>query len=201
MTRRVEALGSASGVRYHREHSEQLRLFDGTQALLRPLCASDAPMLQAGFEAASEESRYLRFFGYKRELSAAEAHTLAAVDLEQRFALGAVGAPGTPIEGMPMGVARFERFGEGRAEAAVLVIDAFQGKGLGRCLLQRLGEAAAERGLATLEFTTLAINRGLIATVKSAYEEVALSCPEPGMLCLTTRLRLSEAGDAARIRS
>ncbi|CAN0563922.1 unnamed protein product, partial [Laminaria digitata] len=53
--------------------------------------------------------------------------------------------------------------------------DAHPGQGLGRVLLAHLGEAAAERGIETLLFTTLAINRGLLSAVRGSFSEVRTS--------------------------
>ena len=48
-----------------------------------------------------------------------------------------------------IGIVRFLRFEQdpARAEVAAMVVDAFQGRGLGRLLLLRLIEAAWERGV------------------------------------------------------
>ncbi|MCI0573739.1 MAG: GNAT family N-acetyltransferase [Myxococcaceae bacterium] len=130
---------------HYREHAS---LADGTLVELRLLTPADAPLLREGFRHLSSHSRVMRFLHDKHALSEAELRYLTEVDGERHFALGAVvlGPDGTE-EGL--GTARFVRL-EGEpdtAEAAVTVIDAYQGRGLGRLLLARLVEAARERGL------------------------------------------------------
>lgn len=178
----------ANVYRFHAQYSEQRRLPNGTQVLVRVLGPEDAPHLRAVFEGASPESRYFRFFGTKRELTEAEARRLASMDGLRRFALGAFVLDAAGAVGPMMGVARFEHHLVDRAEGAALVRDAYQGMGVGTLLFQRLGAAAEERGIAELEFTTLASNRGLIATVRRAFPRVGLECPEPGVLNLVAYL-------------
>lgn len=168
--------------------TEQLRLFDGTEVEVRRVRPSDAPLLRAGFAALSPETRYLRFFAHKRELTTAEAERLSNLDGHDALAIGAIGAHGSAVEGMPMGVARFNRSGATTAEAAVVVVDAFQGRGLGRELMRRLGEAARERGFETLELTALSSNRALVALVQSVFTGAEYGPMEEGTVTLRVRL-------------
>lgn len=165
-------------LRYRLDYRETLRLRDGAEATLRLLTPADRPFIEATFEALSDEARYARFFTHKRALSERELNHLAEVDLEAHVALGAVRADGRT----PLGVARFVRLGAGsdEAEAAVAVVDAHQGQGLGRMLLERLGEAAYERGLRRLHFTTLADNAALGALVRSTFATVDATPIEDG---------------------
>ena len=155
--------------RFDADYAERLRLFDGTETLVRLARPEDAPLLQAGFAALTPETRYLRFFAHKSQLDDREARALVDLDDRDELAVGAVGAPGSAVEGMPMGVARFARLDERAAEAAVVVVDAFQRRGLATALLARLGEAAAERGFDTLVFETLPDNRALVALVRKVF--------------------------------
>jgi GNAT superfamily N-acetyltransferase len=52
-------------------------------------------------------------------------------------------------ETRPLGIARFIVSGDDKAEIAISIIDACQGKGLGRLLVGTLGCVAQARGLAT----------------------------------------------------
>lgn len=153
--------------RYDVNYSETLRLHDGTEALVRLVRPSDAPLLQAGFAALTPETRYLRFFAHKQELSDREAEYLTDTS-DQHFAIGAIGAPGTPASGIPMGVARYARGPGSMAEAAVVVVDGFQGLGLGTHLIRRLAAAAWERGIDELQWTALGENRALVNLVVKA---------------------------------
>lgn len=158
--------------RYHADYRETVRLGDGTLALLRLLTPEDRALLQEGFKALSPQTRYYRFFAHKQQLSTGDLEYLTRVDSNDHFALGAVRerADGTTE---PLGIARFVRRAQEReAEAAVVVVDAFQGRGLGRMLLERLGEAAHERGVRVLTMSTLAENRALQKLVRSTFANV-----------------------------
>lgn len=131
------------------DYREQATLRDGTtQVVLRLLTPADAPLLREGFAQLSPHSRFTRFLRDKAALSEAELRYLTEVDGESHFALGAVvrGADGRE---QGLGVARFVCLADasGAAEAAVTVVDAAQGQGLGRLLLTRLARAARERGV------------------------------------------------------
>ncbi len=155
---------------------EEATLADGTQVLLRLLRAGDAPLLVEGFANLSPESRYRRFLSARTELTEDDLRYLTEPDGEQHLALGAVGS----LDGKGLGVARFVRLaGEPTvAEVAITVVDAAQGKGLGRLLLLRLVAAARERGVRSFRCEVLAGNdpmRQLLATlatsVRSTQEE------------------------------
>lgn len=169
-------------MRYDGLYSETIRLFDGTRAHLRLVRPEDAPLLQAGFAALSPETRYLRFFAHKGHLSEEEARRLTDLDGQDNLAIGAVGDAGTIIEGMPMGVARYARCSPSVVEAAIVVVDAFQGRGLGRALLVRLAEAARERGITALTFTALAQNRAVRRLVEKAFPTVVIGPMEEGTI-------------------
>jgi nucleotide-binding universal stress UspA family protein len=112
---------------------------------LRPIASEDKPLLAASFERLSEESRYRRFFTSKNALSAAELDYLVDVDHRDHEAIVAV----DPSSGELLGVARYVRSSDGPevAEVAVTVADDWQGRGLGRALLDRLTYHARREGV------------------------------------------------------
>lgn len=158
--------------RYHEDYRENVRIGDGTLALLRLVTSEDQTLLQDGFRALSPQTRYYRFFAHKQQLSTGDLDYLTKIDHSDHLAIGAVREhEDAPTE--PLGIARFVRQpGDLEAEAAVVVVDAYQGQGLGRMLLERLGEAAHERGIQVLSMTTLAENRALQCLVRSTFSKV-----------------------------
>lgn len=158
------------------------RLFDGTEILIRSVRPEDAPLLRAGFAGLSPRTRYLRFFAHKSELTDREAVRFASPS-SREFAIGALGAPGTHVDGMGIGVARFSEL-EGdvhEAEAAVVVVDAFQGKGVGRRLVHLLAEAARERGLERLRFTALVENVAMAGLLQKVFGRSSIrAVPDEG---------------------
>ncbi len=135
---------------------ERAVLSDGRRVELRLLRPDDAPLLAQGFEKLSPESRYRRFHGVRGQLTERELKYFTEIDGENHFALGAVDAR----TGEGLGVARFVRLPlEPRiAEPAVTVIDSAQKKGLGTLLLQRLAQAAQERGIESFRCFVLESN-------------------------------------------
>jgi GNAT superfamily N-acetyltransferase len=133
--------------------AEDVELKDGTPVQIRPIVPGDAPHLQAFHTRLSPESIYLRWLSAHPVLSEAEARALSAVDYTSRMAFVAVlpeaSAPGAPHI---VGVARFgvvDPAVPAEAEAAVVVEDAYQHRGLGTHLLRRLLEYSRAQGIHT----------------------------------------------------
>lgn len=116
--------------------------------IIRPIRPDDASDLQNSFLRASAQSIYLRFLAFKRVLGDEEARQLATVDYAGRMAFVA-----TTLENgeeIVVGVSRYALVGKSRsktAEAAVIVGDEFQGRGIGAQLLQRLVIYARAKGI------------------------------------------------------
>jgi GNAT superfamily N-acetyltransferase len=124
---------------------EITRLADGTEVLLRAVRPEDKPLFAAGWERFGAESRYRRFMGAKRRLTVHELAFFTELDHVDHEAIGAL----DPVHGDGLGVARYLRHADRphAAEAAVSVVDAMQGRGLGGVLLRRLCFRAAENGI------------------------------------------------------
>jgi GNAT superfamily N-acetyltransferase len=126
-------------------------LRDGTVVRLRLLTRDDREGLARSFDRLSPRSRYRRFFTSMPNLPQRLLDDLVEIDNRDRLAIVAVadvaGEKGPKPQGV--GIARFSRVAPGSdlADAAVAVIDDWQGKGLGKVLLGHLVEAAAERGI------------------------------------------------------
>ena len=124
---------------------ELVTLRDGAEVLIRPVEPDDKPLFVAGWERFSRESRYMRFMGAKGGLTTAELAFFTEIDHVDHEALGAL----DPASGEGLGVARYLRDKDRphAAEAAVSVIDAMQGRGLGGALLRRLCHHATQNGI------------------------------------------------------
>jgi RimJ/RimL family protein N-acetyltransferase len=132
---------------------------DGVELVARPIRADDREALRSHFEALSAETRYRRFLTAIKHLSARELTRLTDLDHSDQEALVAL-TPGGEL----IGVARFFRLvGDStRAEVAVTIADAWQGRGVGTALLHLLSERAAELGVRCFVATCLAHNRPML---------------------------------------
>ena len=127
------------------------RLPDGAPILIRPIRADDKRMLENGLRHLSPQSVQRRFLTPKSSFSRAELRYLTEVDGRDHVALVAE-YPGDPVRRL-IAVARFVRLHEDpdTAEAAIVVADDWQRRGLGSLLAEEL--AAEARALGIRRFT------------------------------------------------
>lgn len=130
---------------------------------MRPIRPSDKHNLAEGFAHLSDESRYKRFLTPMSELSKSDLKYLTEVDHHDHEAIVA-----ESLDGAPLGVARYVRTDPASAiaEAAVAVVDDWQGRGLGTALLQHLAERARAEGIDHFTAIMLASNREMLALCK-----------------------------------
>jgi GNAT superfamily N-acetyltransferase len=133
---------------------------DGSEVLVRPVRADDKPLLAAAWERFGEESRYRRFMLPKKQLSPRDFAHFTEIDHVDHEAIAAL----DPRTGAGLGVARYIRNPDrpGTAEAAVAVIDDWQGRGLGGVLLRRLSRRARVNGIEAFTASLLTDNRSML---------------------------------------
>lgn len=164
-------------LRYHRhvpattphftpDYQEVASLADGTPVRLRWVGPDARELVRAGFDSLSPTSRYLRFFTAKPRLSERELDILTATDGTRHVAIGATTNDDPPTRGL--GIARFVRTSDSDtiAEAAVAVVDDWQGRGIGSLLLDRLSRAALERGVDHFRCQILVTNAAIRALIE-----------------------------------
>ncbi len=134
---------------------------------IRAISTDDAGRERAFIGSLSEATLYNRLMYALREPSAQFIRNLVDVDYHESMALVASlpDAAGEPL----IAVARYatDAPGSRRAEFAVAVADAWQGRGVGRRLLAELIAYARARGLATLYGSVLATNQPMIELAHS----------------------------------
>lgn len=156
-----------------------LWLDDGRHLSVAPLHPHDAAATQAFIAALSPDSRYRRFHVGIPMLPPALLARLVDVDQVRHVALAAR-APGLPdLVAEARYVVDEEAVG---AEFAVAVADAWQGRGLGRQLLQRLARHARSQGLRHLHGDVLADNRAMRGLVERLGGRLQARADEPGVL-------------------
>ncbi len=136
---------------------ERWTLRDGSVVTVRQLEPEDRRLVQEVFDRMGEEARFRRFLAFKKQLSARDMETLTAVNHHQHEALVALDEE----TGEALGVARMLREAgkPDTAEATVAVADAWQGRGLGGRLMERLVSRAREEGVR--RFTAVLLTRNL----------------------------------------
>src|SRR4051812_19093524 len=141
-----------------------VRLEDGTSLLVRPIEATDKAMLAVGLTRLSETSRQRRFLGPKPKLTSAELRYLTEVDGHDHYAVVAV----IPDSGEIVASARWVRLitDPEAAEAAVVVCDDLQNKGLGKQLARMLADAAHAEGIRRIHATMLSENPPAMALMR-----------------------------------
>jgi RimJ/RimL family protein N-acetyltransferase len=136
-------------------------LRSGDAVRIRQIRPDDAPALVLAYANLGEQSRYRRFFTVMPELPEATLKTAVEVDHVDHEALVAVPEQSAEI----VGECRFIRLPDqpDTAEVGVTVVDAWQGRGLGSALLERLSERAVEAGIEYFTAEVLAENRTMLA--------------------------------------
>jgi acetyltransferase len=155
----------ATGYRHMAIHPYPIELVgdamlrDGATLHVRPIRPEDAELERTFVNGLSEQTRYFRFFYRLHELTPAMLARFTQVDYDREMALVAIddGADGLPRA--IVGVARYTANPDGEsAEFAIVVADAWQGRGVGRMLMERLIDCAKRRGLSRLEGAVLRAN-------------------------------------------
>jgi acetyltransferase len=147
---------------YPVELVDAVTLRDGTMLRIRPIRPEDAELERAFVHGLSEQTRFFRFFYQLNELTPTMLARFTQVDYDRELALVAVAQ--SPQEGDEfVGVARYITNPDREsAEFAVVVADAWQGRGIARALMDRLIAAAKKRGLERLVGTVLRSNRNML---------------------------------------
>jgi ribosomal protein S18 acetylase RimI-like enzyme len=138
--------------------SEHLR--DGRTIEIRALHKDDRDDMLAAVGRTSGVSLQRRFFGIKRGFSEAETTFFTDIDFDKHVALVAL----LDEDGQPVivGGGRYVLVRDGEAELAFLVIDAYQGKGIGRLLMKHLITIADAKGLRALTAEVLPENAAML---------------------------------------
>jgi RimJ/RimL family protein N-acetyltransferase len=141
----------------------QATLKDGTEIIIRAIRPDDSGPLREQFANLSLESVRLRFHGLRRAPSESEANRLADVDFVDTVALAAT--PRSDPKELIAG-ARYivdeEGSGHDSAEIAFLVLDEYQGKGIGSLMLRHLAIIARAQGIREFKADVLADNERMI---------------------------------------
>ncbi len=144
---------------YPAELEGSIALRDGRRVPVRPMRPEDAALERRFFDSLSEQSRYQRFMQYVPQLTPGMLARFTQLDYDRELALVAL----DPASGEFVAVGRYAPNADGiTAEFALIVADAWQGKGMGRALLERLCDAARDAGYEALYGHILNANRDML---------------------------------------
>jgi len=148
---------------YPSKYAGQIALQDGTLLHIRPIHPEDEPAFVRFHGTLSDQSVYRRYFFFMN-LQSRVAHErltrICFIDYDRQMALVAERASSAGSAGEIAGVGRLLKLpGNKRAEIAVLVSDAFQKRGIGSALVQRLIAFARDEKLELLTASFLAENQ------------------------------------------
>jgi acetyltransferase len=140
----------------------EISLRDGTPVQIRSIRRTDLELERRFVAGLSGHTRYLRLLS-GRQLTPGELERWTDIDPAREMAIIAVVADGGSEA--QVGVARcaLDDADPTRWDFAVVVADAWQGRGLGEALLRRLIGCADESGIATLSSVTLAENHRMLS--------------------------------------
>lgn len=148
------------------ELAESFQPVIGAAVMLRPLRPEDVDIETAFLEGLSVESRASRLLGGAVKITREYIERLTQVDYARDMALAAT----VMLEGQEtlIGVARYALEPDSRScEFALVIADAWQGRGIGRRMLRKLVTVAAARGVKRIYGDTLATNRSMLGLAKA----------------------------------
>ncbi|MEJ2708262.1 MAG: GNAT family N-acetyltransferase [Anaerolineales bacterium] len=149
-------------------------LRDGSLVRVRPVRSEDRVFLVRFIKSLSSKTHYLRFL----QLLKPEQAVRELIPKENQFALLAM------RDEMVIGHAIYTVALQGKAEPAVVVADAYQGKGLGTILLGQLTQAAIAAGIAELEAHVAPENAPMLQVLRELGFPTVLKS-EPGFIHVT----------------
>jgi len=156
---------------YPSQHIWQWHFADGTRVMIRPIRPEDEPLMAEFHRTLSERSVYLRYFCSLSLSTRVEHERLVRIcfgSYDRGFALVAVRTNPETGKHEILGVGRFSAISRVEAEAAVLVSDKWQGRGLGTELLSGVARVARAEGFRWLSGEILRDNLATQAIFRKA---------------------------------
>ncbi len=147
---------------YPGENEYHMVTESGMHIFVRPVKPEDAPLFVNLFKVLSPTSIYYRFFGIIKELSPEMLSRFTQIDYDREIALVAIDED-ADVERI-LGVARIIGNPDAsEGDFAVLVGDAWQGKGIGACLLEKCLLIAQKRGFKKIHGIVMQENKNMLA--------------------------------------
>jgi RimJ/RimL family protein N-acetyltransferase len=148
------------------QYSAVETLRDGRQIEIRAVRPDDRDAFLEAVDHASSQSLYRRFFNVKRNFTEAEQSFFLKIDFVNHVALIAVlNESGKQEIG---GGGRFVLVSPQQAEVAFMVVDQYQGLGVGTLLMRHIAELARAAGLRELTAQVLPSNAAMLKVFEAS---------------------------------
>lgn len=192
--KRARRYSHMSVMPYPSDRVHSAKLNDGTIVTIRPMRPEDAEMQQTFVRGLSEESRYNRYMSSIKQLSQQLLVRFTQLDYDRELAFVMMReVEGREVE--QLAVSRyFTESDNETCEFALVVGDAWQGRGIGPIMMQAIFSAAHEQGLKSMYGEVLASNKGMLKLMHKLGFKIEPH-PEDRALTLCT-VQLDEASKA-----
>ncbi len=157
---------------------------DDTTLAIRVIAASDFALEKAFIDGLSQQTAYLRLLSIRKP-QPEEIARFTDIDPKREMAWIAVAT----VDGHDTmcGVARYVRDGD-TAEWAIVLTDAWQGRGLGDKLLRKLIASARQAGIAVLSDVTFATNTAMLGLARKLGFALTREARDATLTRMTLRL-------------
>ncbi|MDX9787972.1 MAG: GNAT family N-acetyltransferase [Desulfobacterales bacterium] len=156
---------------YPEEDESHMLSVEGHRIFIRPVKPEDVPLFTALFKELSPTTIYYRFFGLLKEFNPEMLARFTQIDYDREIALVAIDEEAQPDR--MLGVARIIGDPDGKTgEFAVLVGDAWQGRGIGSTLLEKCLTIAEKRGFKLVHGIVLKENKNMLMLGKKLGFEI-----------------------------
>jgi acetyltransferase len=171
-------------IRQYPSALEERMQLAGTELLLRPIRPDDGQRLMDFYANASQADMRLRFFMVRREVPHSELARYSQIDYDREMTFVAVDGQSAMV-GEARAVCDPDNL---QAEFAIQVASSWQGKGLGRLLMDKLIGYLKDRGTLEVVGQCLLENKGMAALARETGFDVTRGAP-PDALTLRMKLR------------
>ena len=140
--------------------TESFEPITGHAVTLRALRREDHDIEHAFVSGLSPDTRHNRLLGGAKRITREYIESLITVDYARDMAIAAT----VMLEGHEtlIGVARYVLVPPDSCEFAIVIADSWQGRGIGRRLMEKLARVARDRGLKTIYGDVLSTNRPML---------------------------------------
>jgi GNAT superfamily N-acetyltransferase len=141
-------------------------LLDSIPILIRAIRPDDKDRLREHGRGLSRESVYHRFMAYRRDLSEDDLRRFTELDFDNHVGIMAI--LNEDGRERAIGVGRYIRTTNGRAEVAFSVVDQYQGHGVGTLLLAHLSRIARQWGITEFEADVMSDNVHMLDVIAAS---------------------------------